>query len=360
MFSGRSNSGLLSACFFDSPPLSAPLLGKYLPLCLVVLFPLMAFSPAWGQRAESGAETRQESRQGATGREKLTIPPRERVGLTTRDNVTLAADYYPGGFQQQGDVVKRINGRTVVPVILVHGYGGRRTEYESFARGLQSMGHAVIVPDLRGHGQSLTRNTPGGPVTLNFERMRPAELNTMIWDVEACKRFFLEKNNEGLVNIEMLAVVGAEFGALLALNWAVHDWNWPQLPAFKQGRDVKVVVLLSPPASFRGMSGRAATQHPVVGSQLPTLIGVGAKDTGALRDAERLHRSFERSHSMPDRTLRFLQADTSLQGTQLLQQGRGLTVGLDVARFLHVHLVNQSFEFPWRVRQSPRAAPASE
>jgi pimeloyl-ACP methyl ester carboxylesterase len=244
-------------------------------------------------------------------------------------------------------------------VILVHGFGGRGSDFEAFALGLQSMGHAVIVPDLRGHGQSLMRRTPAGMIQIDVERMRPNDMAAMIWDVEAAKRFFLEKNNEGLVNIELLAVAGAEFGALLALNWAVYDWNRPQLPAYKQGRDVKLLVLLSPPTSFKGMSFRAALQHPVVGSRLPTLLAVGAKDATATRDAERLYRFFERNHFDPDRTLRYVQADTSLQGAQLLQ-GRGLTVGLDVARFLHTHLVDRAIDFPWTLRQSPLSPATTE
>jgi pimeloyl-ACP methyl ester carboxylesterase len=285
-------------------------------------------------------------------RDTLRIPPRERVALTSRDGVALGADYYPGGFQRFGDTVRQVDGKSVVPVILVHGFGGQGSDFQSFAAGLQGMGHAVIVPDLRGHGQSLMRRTPAGMVAIEAERLRPAQLNAMIWDVEAGKRFFLEKNNEGLVNIELLAVVGAEFGALLALNWAVHDWNWPQLPAYKQGRDVKLLVLLSPPTAYRGMSFRAPLQHPMVGSRLPTFIAVGAKDANAVRDAERLFRFFERNHMAPERTVRFVQADTSLQGVQLLQ-GRGLTVGVDVARFLHTHLVERSIDFPWTLRQSP-------
>jgi pimeloyl-ACP methyl ester carboxylesterase len=298
------------------------------------------------------ATPRQPAARAAADQDKLTIPAKERVALTSRDGVALAADFYPGGFQQFGDKVRRMDGKSVVPVILVHGIGGRGSDFETFALGLQSMGHAVLAPDLRGHGQSITRRTPAGMVQIDPERFRPQDLMTMIWDIEAAKRFLLDKNNEGLVNIELLAAVGAEFGALVTLNWAVHDWNRPQLPAYKQGRDVKVLVLLSPPAAYRGMSSRAATQHPMVGTRLPTLIAVGANDTTAVRDADRLFTLFERYHPMPDRSLKFIQADTSLQGVQLLQ-GRGLTVGIDVARFLHTHLVEQSIQFPWTLRQSP-------
>ena len=58
---------------------------------------------------ESSAAVGQEASRATTGRDKLTIPARERVGLTTRDGVMLAADYYPGGFQQQGDAVRRVD-----------------------------------------------------------------------------------------------------------------------------------------------------------------------------------------------------------------------------------------------------------
>jgi pimeloyl-ACP methyl ester carboxylesterase len=215
---------------------------------------------------------------------------------------------------------------------------------------LQHVGFAVAVPDLRGHGQSRVVTTPAGAVEIDPEKMRARELQTLVLDVEAVKKFFLVKNNAGEVNIELLGIVGADVGALVAMNWAVVDWNKRQLPAFKQGRDVKAMVLLSPVESFRGMHYRAAVQHPVV-SAMPTLICVGAGDRRAAEDADKLYKLLERKRPNVEGSLLRVEAETTLQGAQLLQPS--LPVANEVWRFFQKNLAEQVGRFPWTDRPNP-------
>lgn len=308
---------------------------RFVPAGTAVLGLLLACGTAWGQ-----------------GKAKLEIPPKEHLTLTTKDGVQIACDFYPGGFQRVGDMIKQVEGTTVAPIILVHGKEGRGSDFDGFAVGLQSWGFAVAVPDLRGHGRSTTAQTPAGVITVDAERMRPADFAAMVADIEAVKKMLLERNNAGELNIELLGVVGADLGALIAMYWAVHDWSWPQLPAYKQGRDVKALVLLSPPASFRGLSSRVPLKHPIVRAQLPTMIAFGARDSTQKKDAERLYTFYERSHAMPAETLKLLPVDVSLEGTQLLQ-GRGLNVAYEAGVFLQKHLVNRAADLPWTKRENP-------
>ena len=89
-------------------------------------------------------------------------------------------------------------------------------------------------------------------------------------DVEMCKAFLMEKNNNKELNIDKLCLVGAEMGAVVAVDWAARDWSWPILPGRKQGQDVKALVLLSPEWSFKGMTiGPAINKRDFVA---PTIL----------------------------------------------------------------------------------------
>lgn len=288
-------------------------------------------------------------------KDQLKIPDRQAMTLSTKDGVSLFVEYYPGGFVKSGETVRALNPKMVVPLILVHGWGGRGADMAEFALGLQHYGYAVAVPDLRGHGRSNTMRTATGVVTLDPERMNSRETNAllmgMIEDIETVKAFLLKENNSEKLNIELLGVVGADVGALVAMNWAVTDWSKQSLPAFKQGKDVKLLVLLSPPESFRAMNNRSFLSHPITSSQLFTMIAVGSGDRKAQQDADKLYRFLERRHSKPEETLKMLTVDTSLQGAQLLR--RGLPVAAETLKFIYSHLNEKANLWPWTDRTLP-------
>ena len=57
--------------------------------------------------------------------------------------MALAATFYPSRA-----------GKDAAAVILLHRDGGQRADLDRLARLVQLGGNAVIVPDLRGHGES--------------------------------------------------------------------------------------------------------------------------------------------------------------------------------------------------------------
>ncbi|GIW93789.1 MAG: hypothetical protein KatS3mg110_1830 [Pirellulaceae bacterium] len=292
---------------------------------------------------------------GQENKQELKIPERQILTLVTRDGVSLYVEYYPGGFYAAPDGVKKLDPKTVVPLILVHGWNGRGADFSEFAKGLQQYGYAVAVPDLRGHGRSTVMRTAAGVINLDPGQMNNREINAlltgMIEDIDTVKGYLLSENNKGQLNIELLGVVGAEVGALVALNWAVYDWNKQSLPAFKQGKDVKALALLSPIENFRGMNNRAALAHPIVSRQIPMLIAVGTGNREMQQDAEKLYRFLEKRHAVPEETLRYVPVDVSLQGTQLLQ--RGTPVAAEVLRFFYKQLNEKSRQWPWMDRTLP-------
>ncbi len=264
------------------------------------------------------------------------LPPENTV-LTTGDDVTITATYYPSKLKK------------AVPVILLHSSKGNRGDLVNLALQLQQAGHAVIVPDLRGHGES-ARGTD-----------RPGELRSTDYlaivepggDLETIKRFLIAKNNAGDINIEKLCVVGVEMGAVVALNWAARDWSWPALATGKQGEDVKALVLISPEWTFKGLRINEAVAHPNVRQDLAVLLVVGKRNGKLLSEAKRLHAALERYHAPAGgeaQTLVFNTPQTALQGSRLLNE-KSMHVDDAILKFIDARVAKQPI--PWSERKSP-------
>jgi pimeloyl-ACP methyl ester carboxylesterase len=327
------------------PPAADPAAGAEKPAPKPVAKP--AVQPAVPGKVKPGEKAKDEDEP----------PPAPEVNwLETKDGWRIHCMYY-------GPKPNVRKGRETVPIILLHGWQGQGGEYAFLAKGLQTYGHAVAVPDLRGHGRSVGRRKPDGDfMTIKFDDPKnygALELKNMVNDVEAVKSFLMKKNNEGEVNISMLCVAGAEFGCALAVNWAVLDWSWPATPAFKQGQDVKALILLSP--SQKNPKGYQCTQalnNPVIKTELSALIAVGQSEREPFSEAKRIHGRLEtaRPKVLPDDrerklSLFFIEPETKLQGTQLLH--RDLPVNRVIVAFIERRLLWRAEDFPWTERKSP-------
>lgn len=297
------------------------------------------------------------------GDEELKVPDPEAITLDTTDGVAIRSSYYPGGFiESAGDKkgkpkVEKKPGKEVVPIIMLHGWGGRRRDFDELASTLQKRGHAVIVPDLRGHGDSKTVLLANGETKeIDPDRMRSTDMAGMLYDVEAAKKFFLEMNNKGEVNIEMLCVIGADVGAIVAVNWAAYDWSRRQLPAFKQGQYVKALVLVSPKASHKGFSLQKSLSHPIIQNSMSIMLIVGEGDRTAKSAAKSIHTRLEKLRDadadIKDKDLFYFGRDTTLQGTQLINVP-GLPFRKNIALFIDLRLVRKANTFSWSERKSP-------
>ena len=242
----------------------------------------------------------------AADEEEKPLKP-ENVSLRTADGVTLAATYYGSRL-----------GKNAACVILLHASKGSRADFDELALKLQRAGHAVIAPDLRGHGAE--RNG----------ELKPDEYPAMAsQDVEAVKKFLLEKNNASELNIDKLCVVGVEMGADVAAQWAVLDWSWPPLATGKQGQDVKALVLVSPEWAFKTLHMHDIVTDPNFRSGLSLLIIAGKSNKKDYGDARRLYNSVERFHPAPSesdppekQTLYLRTPQTSLRGLRLIYEKR--------------------------------------
>lgn len=295
---------------------------------------LLGFGLVLGYSGVAGGEEKKE--------EKPKIPPPEEVDLNTHDGVSLTATFYPGTLGKQS-----------VPIIILHEYKGSRADFVPLARALQGKGHAVIVPDLRGHGGSVqVRNATKN---LDAATFGPADFQLMVrQDMETIKRFLMEKNNRGELNIEKLCVIGAEMGASVAMEWTLLDWSWPQLPTVKQGRDVRGLVLISPEFTYRGLSAGNLFQHPLARRDVSVLILVGGQRPKSISEAKRIQGMFDRFHPKPekkeDTDLFYGELKTKLQGAKMVKEP-AFKVDQIIEGFIESRLVNQSF--PWTDRRSP-------
>ena len=75
--------------------------------------------------------------------EKPKLPAPQKHVLTTKDGVSLHCYFYPGTRKKES-----------IPIMVIHGWEERGSQYAKLALSLQQKGHAVIIPDLRGHGFS--------------------------------------------------------------------------------------------------------------------------------------------------------------------------------------------------------------
>ncbi|MFP6601737.1 MAG: alpha/beta fold hydrolase [Pirellulaceae bacterium] len=276
---------------------------------------------------------------------KPKIPAPETKKLLTKDGVSLNCRFYPGTRKKDS-----------VPIMLIHGWEERGSQYAELALSLQKRGHAVIVPDLRGHGLSTKRRTPQGFATIRRDRMNKQALMAMWMDLEACKSFLRKQNNEGLLNLEQLCLIGSDLGALIALEWAVRDWNAPRLPTLKQGQDVKALVLISPPQSFKGLTAQAAYTHPQV-SRLSTLIITGKENTRAFSDARRVYNRFEKARDkLPKSQKESLfnyGCKTTKQSADLFAKGIEPDPLTLISNFVLLRLEKRKADFPWTDRTNP-------
>lgn len=261
--------------------------------------------------------------------------------LLSKDGVQLTATYYPG-----------TKGKDSVAMILLHDLKGNRRDLAELAEMLQAEGHAVLVPDLRGHGDSTTVTTPGGTTTISADDLSRRDFPRIVRDdLETCKSFLMKENNAGNLNIERLGILGLGMGATVATDWARLDWSWPVYPGLKQGQDVKALILISPEWSIPGVVLQAALAHPAVSRQLAVYIIVGRNNSRAFGDAQRIHNMLKRARGRGEpENLVFYGIPTSLQGRELLG-AEGRVLERSIVRFVEDQLAKPAFTWQERNRR---------
>jgi pimeloyl-ACP methyl ester carboxylesterase len=293
------------------------------------------------------------------------LPKPEEIDLTTDDGLEMKATYYPGTKNEES-----------IPVLLLHSFKGNRKDYtgkDGLAEFLQKeLGCAVIVPDLRGHGDSTKVRIANSKQKkdLKGKKLTPAEISSMVTeDLLTVKEFLWKRNNAKALNIDKLVVIGEEEGAAVALGYAAYDalgYDKPELGPkvgpLKLGRFVKAVVLISPsPTNIPALNTPQVMKMPVICRDMPVMIAMGNKSTPHLAEAERLRSLFVRARppaedDKPDSmsVWYFKKIETPLQGAKLLAEP-SLKVPDKIVAFLKAWVVNNPDvkDSLWKERKQP-------
>ncbi len=278
----------------------------------------------------------------AQGKKPPEIPPVEEVTLTTKDGREIVASFYGGTRDKES-----------LAVIMLHRWNAdepQRAAQTEIALALQKdLGAAVIVPDLRGHGRSAF---PEEDRDRDISRWRAPMLATVVLDIEACKKFLVRKNNEGQLNIDMLAVIAEHESAIMAAVWTITDWSYMPISGKKQGQDVKALVLLNPVRSFNGLNGNEAYRNPLYnggpGLGFPILVANNSREDG---DADNLYAVWERSRKKFDEVHRHLESVSfRLENQkQVYSDDDDVTQPLSkrISEFLQKEIIDRQHDFRW-------------
>lgn len=258
-------------------------------LLLAVVVATAATLVPWGPAAAQPAAPPQ------AGTARSGPPAAERIKRLepTSDGVELAAWHYAAP-----EAVPAI-----ATVILVHDLGGSHVTVEPLARALQAAGCTVVVPDLRGHGESrLPRPTQGDPDPT--KSLRTPDLMMIAsssggqirdqagirGDIECLRAWIQRRVSDGDIPRAPLFVVGSGLGSMLGSAWTIADARWPDVASGPQGRDVAGLVLISPPFVAKGIQFSPMLKSDELGRSLPILMIAGRGDRDATKVFDTLKR----------------------------------------------------------------------
>jgi len=276
------------------------------------------------------------------------MPTSQTMTLLTKDGVTLHATYFPSGA-----------GRNAPVAVLLHGKEGNRLVWQAgvgtapgFAQALQANDFAVLTVDLRGHGENKAGGAAGKAEATRFI---PRDYQAMVaMDLEAVKKFLFDEHQKQALNMNKLALVGADFTASVALLYAELDWAKEPFDdaavasqRTPRGQDVRALVLLSPDTRVPGLNVNTATTM-LRNMKMPVMIGIGKKDTLDKGSSKKLADLI--SPKVEEPPYLFLQEyDTKFRGIDLLNKGAG--VEPQMYKFLDEFVKKSTSE--WRDRKSP-------
>lgn len=184
------------------------------------------------------------------------------IQIQGADGTPLAGTFYPSRLGPAAPVV-----------LLVHETGPGRSSKDfeepigdlkgqGLAEHLQEQGYALLLLDLRGHGDNPRRE------------LTDREWREMVGDLQAAYQFLIDRHNRREINLAKFGVVGLGDGANLVASWAAI----PRAAVAIEGRlsDLGALVLVSPAGEAQGL--RLAPAVATLAPRLPLMLVAGQDD----------------------------------------------------------------------------------
>ncbi len=161
---------------------------------------------------------------GCTGKTEEISMAGKQVSLKTEDGFSIVSTFHEANSD--------------TGIILLHMLNRNRNDWNHFAEQLQKENYKILSIDLRGHGQSTSKNGRN----VGWQTFSESDFNDMILDVKAAKEFLEQKN------VKKFVVIGASIGANIAINYAAED------------SEISGVILLSPSLDYRGVKPESSVK----------------------------------------------------------------------------------------------------
>jgi alpha-beta hydrolase superfamily lysophospholipase len=213
----------------------------------------------------------------------------EKLFLTTKDNIKIAADLYPAAEQA------RYGASSAGWAVLIHMMPATKESWQDFATESQNLGYESIAIDLRGHGES-----DGGPE--GFLKFSDSEHQNSILDLEAAIEYLVKERQAKRDNV---IFIGASIGANLSLQYLVEH------------SEFKTAILLSPGLNYRGIKTESLVQKLKADQKV---FFVSAEDDG--NNAKQNQKLFDLTPAGIEKQIKIYQAGG--HGTDILENQQEL------------------------------------
>jgi len=152
----------------------------------------------------------------------------KQVTFKTTDGFTISGLFLPP------------SGQNSKMLIMLHGLGSNQEEWQSFMKRIVQYGAGLLSFDMRGHGDSTTKN---GKEKVTYETFgmdaKGSDWDKMVDDLAIAVEMLVKEKG---IKKSKIVLLGASLGANICFSYAARD------------KDIKQIVMLSPGLNYAGIT----------------------------------------------------------------------------------------------------------